>query len=205
MLKNTELKIVGKKFGHAPNNGFKAGTEFRGKRFTIEDQMDWLRRQKEYANIAEKVKTRYDLKKGEIYEFDFGINVNAEFSMRHYGVVMCDSSVFDPLVIVCPLKTNHHGAHPRSDVDLGIIPSLDTNNPTVAVVNQIRSIDKFRLYTRNAIGTSIGEDGEVMSRNQISTCLDGKILKLDEKSMKRIMNLYLYILTYGDSDHSSSK
>ncbi|MCQ2814744.1 MAG: hypothetical protein MJ227_00410 [Bacilli bacterium] len=50
------------------------------------------------------------------------------------------------------LKTNHNGAHPRSDLDLGIIPGLGTTSSTLAVVNQIRAIDKLRIYKRQAIG-----------------------------------------------------
>lgn len=200
MKKDINEKIFGKKFGHAPNNDSMEGKVFKGRKVTEMDQVDWLRRQKEYMNISEKVKTRYDLKRGEIYEFDFGINVNAEFSFRHYGVVMCDSSVYDPLVIVCPLKTRRI-AHPRNDVVLGVIPSLSETVQTIAVVNQIRSLDKFRLYTRNAIGTEVGEDGVVLNRNEITTCDEGRIAKVSEEGMRKIHNLYKLILEHGDSDH----
>jgi mRNA-degrading endonuclease toxin of MazEF toxin-antitoxin module len=118
---------------------------------TMKQQLDWIRRQLEYASFSEKYKLRYNLKRGEIYEFDWGYNVNVEFSNRHYGVVLADSNEFNPLVIVCPLKTNKHGPHPRSDIDLGFIPGLRDGVKTLAVVNQIRSLDKMRLYTKNAI------------------------------------------------------
>ena len=118
----------------------------------IREQLDWIRRQLEYFSFAEKYLLRYDLKQGEIYEFDWGLNVNAEFSNRHYGVVMVDSDVFNPLVTICPLKTNHGSMSPKSDVDLGIIECLNTAKSTLAVVNQVRTIDKLRLYTKRIIG-----------------------------------------------------
>ena len=118
----------------------------------MREQLDWIRRQLEYFSFAEKYSLRYDLKQGEIYEFDFGLNVNAEFSNRHYGVVMVDSDVFNPLVTICPLKTNHGSMSPKSDVDLGFINCLNSSKTTLAVVNQVRTIDKLRLYTKRIIG-----------------------------------------------------
>ena len=84
----------------------------------MKDQLEWIKKQIEYFMFAEKFKLRYDLKKGEIYEIDFGLNVNTEFCNRHYGVVIKDSCEFDPLVVICPLKTNHKGPHPRYDIDI---------------------------------------------------------------------------------------
>ena len=121
----------------------------------LRNQLDWIKRQLEYADYSEKYALRFDLKRGEIYEIDWGINVNAEFSNRHFGVVMVDSDSRNPLVTVCPLKSRHSShINPKSDVDLGYIPELGTENSTIAVVNQIRAIDKLRLYLRRAIGTN---------------------------------------------------
>ena len=118
----------------------------------MREQLDWIRRQLEYFSFAEKYCLRYDLKQGEIYEFDWGLNVNAEFSHRHYGVVMVDSDIFNPLVTICPLKTNHGSMSVKSDVDLGFVNCLNSNKTTLAVVNQVRTIDKLRLYTKRIIG-----------------------------------------------------
>lgn len=117
-------------------------------------QLEWIKRQLEYASFSEKYSLRYSLKKGEIYEIDWGINVNAEFSHRHFGVVLADSDEYNPLVTVCPLKSNHKGTNKKSDIDLGIIEMLGTGNTTIAVVNQIRTIDKLRLYLKRTIGLS---------------------------------------------------
>ncbi len=117
----------------------------------MKDELDWIKRQLQYITYSENNVLRFDLKKGEIYEFDWGINVNAEFSNRHFGVVLVDSDIFNPLVTVCPLKTNHAHVNPKSDIVIGPINGLYSRNDAVAVVNQIRTMDKMRIYTRTAI------------------------------------------------------
>ena len=115
------------------------------------DVVGWLLRQHEYAKCAERGRPAIKLKAGEIYEVDFGINVDSEFSYRHYALVMADSFENNPLVLVCPLKTNTRGPHPKSDVNLGIIECLDEERESLAVINQIRTIDKLRIFRKNAI------------------------------------------------------
>ncbi len=118
----------------------------------VREQLDWIRRQLEYASFTEKFRVCFNLKKGEIYEFDWGINVNCEFSSRHYGVVLQDSDEKNPLVVVCPLKSNKKGYVQRGNIDLGKIEGIPTPYTSIAVVNQIRTLDKVRIYTKNAIG-----------------------------------------------------
>lgn len=129
-----------------------------GKLNIVKDHLDWIKRQLEYATFANDYKLRMEVKKGEIYEIDWGINVNAEFSNRHYGVVLRDSNEYDPLVLVCPLKTNKKGAHPASDIDLGYIKELNTDHRTLAVINQTRTIDKMRIFSKNAISDNVVEN-----------------------------------------------
>lgn len=160
----------------------------------IREELEWIKRQLEYASFAERCKTRYDLKRGEIYEIDWGVNVNAEFSSRHYGVVVADSDPMNPLVMVCPLKTNHTGAHPKSDVDLGCIPEINENHPTVAVVNQIRTLDKLRIFTKHAIG--YGEvnsvaDSENLDISPVNKC---GVRHLRDDLMRKIINAYILMI-----------
>lgn len=116
-------------------------------------QLEWVKRQLEYLTYQEKYSPNLEMKVGDIFEFDWGINVNCEFSNRHYGVVIADSHASNPLVIVCPLKTNKYGANPASDINLGVIPGIVTDRETLAIVNQIRSLDKLRVYMRPIINS----------------------------------------------------
>ena len=161
----------------------------------LREELDWIKRQLEYACFAERFKLRYDLKKGEIYEIDWGLNVNAEFSSRHYGVVLVDSNPYNPLVLVCPLKTKHQDAHPRSDVDLGFVEGLNTTNDTLAVVNQIRTVDKLRIFTRNAIGLNIHRDTDDSVGN---TYILNSVPRLNDDKLQLIINHYINLIVNGD-------
>ena len=87
-------------------------SQFQASKFQgIREELERMKHQLEYASFSERYKLRYDLKKGEIFEIDWGLNVNAEFSERHYGVVLVDSGPYNPLVLVCPLKTCWNSFH----------------------------------------------------------------------------------------------
>lgn len=149
----------------------------------LKAQLEWLKRQIEYLTFAETHDAQFELKKGEVYEFDWGVNVNSEFSNRHYGVVLADSSKNNPLVIVCPLKTNRYGANPHSDINIGYVRDIVSDKETLAVVNQIRALDKMRLYVRPII-------------HELRMQSDGKI-RLSEFQMEQIEKAILHVLKIG--------
>ena len=164
------------------------------------NQLDWLRKMVEYIRLSATYELRYLLKRGEIYEIDFGVNINSEFSNRHYGVVLVDSGPKNPLVLVCPLKTNHTGGHKRSDVVLGIVEDLSENAETIAVVNQVRAIDKFRILRKNQIGLkrlpiSIYEEEENIEESY------PQVKRLTEKQFLSVRNAYLNFIEYNGKIH----
>ena len=87
------------------------------------------------------------------------------------------------MVLVCPLKTNKKGAHPSSDIDLGYVSELQSTHKTLAVINQTRTIDKMRIFSKKAI-----------SDNEIELT---KIPKLSEEKTNLILTAY-YNFIYGD-------
>ncbi len=165
------------------------------------DIIGWLIRQNEYAKCSEKYRLSYELKAGEIYEVDFGINVNAEFSYRHYGLVLVDSPESNPLVLMCPLKTNTKGAHRASDINLGIIESLDTKHESLAVINQIRSVDKFRIFKRQVIGKKELEQSkfnDVEIENSNDMIIENITPnRLDNNQYEMVINGLLNYIKYG--------
>ena len=168
------------------------------------DIIGWLLRQNEYARCAEKYRLSYELKAGEIYEVDFGINVNAEFSYRHYALVLVSSSEANPLVMVCPLKSNTRGAHPASDINLGIIDCLDTEHESLAVINQIRTIDKFRIFKRPGIGKKEEFQNKLNDsiRDNSDNMIDDTIIpnRLDPKLLRQVLDGVLNYIEYGVID-----
>lgn len=156
-------------------------TQMRG----LKSQLEWLKRQIEYLTFAETHESQFELKKGEIYEFDWGVNVNTEFSNRHYGVVLADSSKNNPLVLVCPLKTNRYGANPHSDVNIGYVTQIVSNAETLAVVNQIRALDKLRLYVKPIIHETItNPEGKMHISEEQMQLIEKGILKVLKISVK---------------------
>lgn len=157
----------------------------------VANEIIWMQRLVQYYSFLKEYRVSIHCLRGEIYEFDFGININAEFSHRHYGIVLQDSLESNPLVIVCPLKTNKRGANINSDIDLGIIKELNTTTPTLAVFNQIRTIDKTRIYHKRIIGiqkTNNEEDNETLKNAEI------EIPRLPFRYVDRILDAYWKML-----------
>lgn len=143
----------------------------------MHEQLDWTRRQLSYVSFSLEYQLAYELKRGEVYEFDWGLNVHTELSKRHYGVVLVDSYANNDIVIVAPLKSKHNDANPMSDVNIGFLPNLDSDRETLAVINQIRGLDKLRIYQKGMIkdGYLNKEKGPVtiLSEAQMSKIIDG--------------------------------
>lgn len=140
----------------------------------LKAQLEWVKRQIEYITISESYKAHFRLNRGEVYEFDWGVNVNAEFSYRHYGVVIRDSSENNPLVLVCPLKSSRVGEGFPGDVNLGIIPELVTERESIAVINQIRALDKLRLNINPIINDRMTAHSILRLRDdQIRSLMEG--------------------------------
>ena len=203
--------MIKEEYENTYNNMFKKeiiGT--RRKQMVLErkqahyDIIGWLLRQNEYAKCSERYRLAYELKAGEIYEVDFGINVNAEFSYRHYGLVLVDSPESNPLVLMCPLKSNTKGAHPTSDINLGIIESLDADHESLAVVNQIRSIDKFRIFKRPGIGKKEEFQNKLndVETDNYNSMIDETITpnRLEPEQYKLVLSGVLNYLKYGKVD-----
>lgn len=154
------------------------------------DIIGWLIRQNEYAKYSERNRTSFSVKAGEIYEVDFGINVNAEFSYRHYALVLADSNEQNPLVLVCPLKSNNKGAHPASDLNLGIIHALDSDHESLAVINQIRTIDKLRIYRRPIIRKTNAPNEKITLENE-------EIYRLERNKFQKVLWKTMDYIEYG--------
>lgn len=166
----------------------------------IKEELDWMRRQSEYAIFSSKYKLRYDLKRGEIYQIDWGININNEFSSVSYGVVVTDSNIYNPLVLVCPLKSKkgNYGLTSRNSVELGIMPELKKELPFNALVNHIRPIDKVRILidgkTMDEINQTEGQFNDPENEIENSKCVS----KLSDDKMNMIIKMYINMIVNGD-------
>lgn len=195
-----ENKITETKYSWCINGDFIEKGSMSNRVFGIKEELDWMRRQSEYALFASKYKLRYDLKRGEIYQIDWGINVNAEFSSISYGVVIADSSPFNPMVFMCPIrarKTNF-GMTPRNAVELGIIPELKNAYPFIALVNQIRPIDKLRILQDGKTMDEINQYDSELNDPANDELLFDNVPVVPEDKINMILKLYVNMVLEGD-------
>lgn len=163
------------------------------------DIVEWLLRQNEYLRAQQKNDIAFEVKAGEIYEVDFGINVNAEFSYRHYAIVMNDSAANNPLVTVVPIKTKKKSPHPESDVDLGLIKALNSEKESIAVINQITTVDKFRIFKKPIIGTLYEEEEreEYLSDSGGNSEKEYRIYRLEPSKYNEVRQAVINFFIYG--------
>lgn len=91
--------------------------------------------------------TRLAIKKGDVFLARFGFECGNELNGNHYVVALLDSNPINQVVTVVPLKSAKGKAlNPASDVMVGKIEKLNNTKDAIAVINQIRTIDKRRLF-----------------------------------------------------------
>ena len=119
---------------------------------------DWVKRLYGYTNYLYTNTLRYTLKRGEVYEVDFGRNVGSELNERHYAVVLHDSSELSQNVLVCPLTTKYSDGGDNALINIGKLPDIVTVDESFAKISQIRTIDKVRIYIRPVINHEYNGD-----------------------------------------------
>lgn len=119
---------------------------------------DWVKRLYGYTNYLYTNTLRYKLKRGEVYEVDFGRNVGSELNERHYAVVLHDSSELSQNVLVCPLTTKYSDGGDNALINIGKLPDIVTVDESFAKISQIRTIDKVRIYIRPVINHEYNGD-----------------------------------------------
>lgn len=101
---------------------------------------------------------RFMTRVGEIYEIDFGENVGDEFSGRHLGVCLEETSASQTKVLVIPLTTKYTEYNIHEDDVVRTTASYD-QRPIVAgvVLGEARRVSKLRIFPRSVI---LGEPPE---------------------------------------------
>lgn len=90
--------------------------------------------------------TRFEIHRGDVFLARFEFECGHELTGNHYVVAILDSSKNNPLVTVVPIKSaKGREVNPASDILLGDIEGFKNSNGSIAVINQVRTIDKSRL------------------------------------------------------------
>lgn len=110
----------------------------------------FLRRLRIYWDL--KCPHRFLTRIGEIYEVDFGENVGDEFSGRHLGVCLEDTSASQSKTLVIPLTTKYKEYNIHKE-DIVETHAIYNGRPIVAgaVLGEARWISKLRIFPRSVI------------------------------------------------------
>lgn len=126
--------------------------------FTKEEAREaYLKRLKLYW---EQQPHRFMTRVGEIYEVDFGENVGDEFSGRHLGVCLADTTASQSKTLVIPLTTKYmqYNIHKNDMIDT----KADFDGRPIiagAVLGEARWVSKLRIFPRSLI---LGEPSGLM-------------------------------------------
>lgn len=90
----------------------------------------------------------FPLRKGDVLVMNFYSSCGYELRGNHFVAVVNESKARNPLVTVVPLKSmkENKELNPASDVLLGEIEGVLNGKQAIAVINQIRTVDKCRLF-----------------------------------------------------------
>ena len=97
--------------------------------------------------------TRYEIKRGDVFIVNFEFECGNELNGAHFVVALLDSSPLSQLVTIVPLHSAKMDKelNPASEVYIGEIPGVTNAKKAVAIINQIRTIDKRRMFDKVAI------------------------------------------------------
>ncbi len=117
--------------------------------------------------------TLYTVKAGDVYLARFPMEFGSELHGDHFVAVLLDSNTLNPLITVVPLKSEKaKELNPASDIRLGIIRGINSGHRTVAVINQIRAIDKRRLISEKAINALHAQFDKNLIKDYGEVCVE---------------------------------
>lgn len=132
--------------------------------------------------------TRLAIRKGDVFLARFGFECGNELSGNHYVVALLDSNPISQVVTVVPLKSaKGKPLNPASDILVGEIENLNNSKEAIAVINQIRTIDKRRLFDAQTIShLSNYMSSEMLGEYSELTVQLKRIYRLTDEQFKKI-------------------
>ena len=131
----------------------------------------------------------FPLRKGDVLVMNFYSSCGYELRGNHFVAVVNESKARNPLVTVVPLKSmkENKELNPASDVLLGEIEGVLNGKQAIAVINQIRTIDKRRLFDAQVIAhLSKYMSDEMIGEYSELTVQIKRIYRLTDEQFKKI-------------------
>ena len=152
--------------------------------------------------------TRLAIKRGDVFVGKFSAQCGNELDGMHFVVALVDSPILSQIVTVVPMKSIKYGKplNPASDIYIGKIPGMDNGKEAIAVINQIRAIDKIRLFDYEIMNRlSDFENGLLLSENAIIECEHAKHYRLSDEQFSKIHKAALEYVFNGYIKHEKQK
>lgn len=147
-------------------------------------------------------KTRIALTHGDVFMVDFNFECGSELRGPHFVAVLLDSKENDPMVTVVPLKSYKGILNPRSDILLGKVEGTTTGNQSIALINQIKSIDKSRMIEHVSEQTlkKLWEDEKIAEDDEIKIKIK-TVYRLTEEQFNILLKALIELLRFGYIRH----
>ena len=132
--------------------------------------------------------TRLEIKRGDVFLARFAFECGNELNGDHFVAALLDSSPLSQVVTIIPLKSaKGRPLNPASDILLGKIEGIENGKETIAVINQIRTIDKRRLFDAEIIAhLERYFNDEMLGEYAVVTCQYKKLYRLSETQYKKM-------------------
>ena len=106
-----------------------------------------------YANFVTKV----EIERATVFKIRFQQGFGSELRGHHFVVAMQTSKESNQLVTIIPLSSVKETKqyNKKSTIFIGEVSGIPNTKQSVALVNQIRTIDKIRLFGDRALATFV--------------------------------------------------
>ena len=143
--------------------------------------------------------TKIDIKRCDVFKIRFDQGFGSELRGYHFVVAMQSSREINQTVTIIPLSSVKESKqyNAKSTINIGVIEGIPGNKTTVALINQIRTIDKIRLIGDKALDLFVENHREKIERiNGEFYIQNNEIYRLSEEQYQKILhaiNNYLFV------------
>lgn len=143
--------------------------------------------------------TKIDVRRCDVFKIRFDQGFGSELRGYHFVVAMQSSREINQTVTVIPLSSVKEARqyNPKSTINIGTIEGIPGNKETIALINQIRTIDKVRLIGEKALENFVEQYCEQIERINGEFYIQNKeVYRLTDEQYQKILhaiNNYLFV------------
>ena len=148
-----------------------------------------------YNNFTTKV----EIERGDVFKVRFDQGLGSEIRGHHFVVAMQTSRENNQTITIIPLSSVKESRqyNQRSTIFIGEVAEIPGGKESVALVNQLRTIDKMRLFGDKALGNFVDKVCEKTEEiNGEFMIQDKQIYRLTKEQYDKILhavNNYLFV------------